>query len=46
MSPEEKLEKIKEILREKNGFSDSQEFGLSYGQLAYYLDMIEEVVNE
>ena len=40
----EKLNKIKEIIAEKNGVTDSKEFGLSYGELMYYLDLIEEVI--
>ena len=41
MNEKEKIEKIKEILAEKNGMADSQEFGLSYGQAINYLDEIE-----
>ncbi len=44
MSAEEKINRIKEILREKNGVADNQEFGLRYGELMYYLDLIEEVI--
>lgn len=40
----EKIHKIKEILAEKNGISDSQEFGLSYSQAISYLDDIEEII--
>ena len=46
MSNEEKINKIKAILSDKNGVADSQEFGLHYGQLMYYLEQIEEVVND
>ena len=45
MSNEEKINKIKEILREMNGAADSQEFGLSYGQAINYLMEIEGVIN-
>ena len=44
MTDKEKINKIKEILREKNGVADSQEFGLNYGQVLDYLEQIEEVV--
>lgn len=44
MTSEEKINKIKEILAEKNGVSDSQEFGLSYGQAINYLEEIEELL--
>jgi len=46
MTAEEKINRIKEILSEKNGVSDSQEFGLGYGQAISYLDQIEEIVME
>ena len=46
MTDKEKINKIKEILRVKNGVSDSQEFGLSYGQVLDYLEQIEEVINK
>ena len=46
MTAEEKIKRIEEILREKNGVEDSQEFGLSYGQIIYYLDEIEEVIGK
>ena len=42
----EKLNRIKEIIAEKNRVADSQEFGLHYGQIHNYLDQIEEVINE
>jgi hypothetical protein len=42
----EKLNKIKAILSEKNGISDSQEFGLHYGQVLDYLEQIEEIIND
>lgn len=42
-SAEEKLNKIKEILAERTGITDSQEFGLTYAQAIDYLDQIEEV---
>ena len=45
LSTEEKLERIKEILSERNGVADSQEFGLSYSQAINYLDEIEEIIN-
>jgi hypothetical protein len=35
---------IKEILAEKSGTSDSQEFGLSYNQVINYLDEIERKI--
>ena len=44
MSEKEKIDKIKEILREKNGIVDSQEFGLSYSQAINYLEEIEDVL--
>ena len=40
----EKIKRTKDILSKKNGISDSQEFGLSYGQAITYLDEIEEVI--
>lgn len=39
-----KLRRIQEIISEKRGVADSQEFGLSYGQISNYLDQIEEVI--
>lgn len=39
-----KLDKISDIISEKNGVSDAQEFGLHYGQLDAYLDDIEIVI--
>lgn len=42
----EKLNKIRAILSEKNGVSDSQELGLNYGQVLDYLEQIEEVIND
>lgn len=44
MSAEEKIKRIEEILAEKNGVADSQEFGLSYSQAINYLEEIEEVL--
>ncbi len=44
MSTEEKLEKIKEVLREMNGVADSQEFGLSYSQAISYLEEIQDII--
>ena len=44
MTAEEMINKIKEILREADGISDSQEFGLSYGQAINYLEKIKEVI--
>lgn len=35
---------IKEILAEKNGVADSQEFGLNYSQAINYLDEIEAML--
>lgn len=46
MTDLEKLKKIKEILKEKEKISNSQEFGLNYGQIYNYLDEIEEIVNQ
>lgn len=46
MSNEEKINQIKEILSEKNGVAENQEFGLRYGQALYYLELIEEVINK
>lgn len=45
LTAEEKINKIKDILLEKNSVSDSQEFGLSYGQISKYLELIEEVIS-
>lgn len=39
-----KLDKISDIISEKNGVSDAQEFGLHYGQLDAYLDDIERII--
>ena len=44
MTEKEKIEKIKDILKEKDCVADSQEFGLSYGQLINYLEQIEELI--
>jgi len=44
MNEKEKIEKIKEILREADGITDSQEFGLSYGQVINYLEEIKEII--
>lgn len=44
MNNEEKINKIKEILREMDGVADSQEFGLSYGQAINYLEEIKEAL--
>ena len=44
MNEKEVISRIKEILAEKNGIADNQEFGLSYSQAINYLDEIEEVV--
>ena len=44
MNEKEKIEKIKEILREADGITDSQEFGLSYGQVINYLEKIKEII--
>lgn len=44
MNEKEKIEKIKQILAEKNGVADSQEFGLSYSQAINYLEEIEKVL--
>ena len=41
---EEKVNKIKEILTEKEGIADSQEFGLSYSQAINYLEEIKSVI--
>ena len=46
MTAEEKISKIKEILIEKNGIADNQEFGLSYCQAIDYLEEIEEILKE
>lgn len=43
-SAREKINKIREIIKEKNCVSDSQEFGLHYGQIMDYLEQIETVV--
>ena len=44
MSNEEKIDRIKEILREMDGVADSQEFGLSYGQAINYLEEIKDII--
>ena len=44
MSDTEKINKIREILLEKECVSDSQEFGLHYGQICDYLDRIAEII--
>ena len=46
MTAEEKIEKIKNIISERNGITDSQEFGLTYSQAINYLDEIEDIVME
>ena len=38
------INRIKNILLEKDSVADSQEFGLHYGQISNYLDRIEEVI--
>ena len=40
----EKLNRIKALISEKNGVSDSQEFGLSYSQAINYLEEIEDII--
>ena len=44
MTAEEKINKIKEVLREADGIADSQEFGLNYGQAINYLEEIKEIL--
>lgn len=44
MTNEEKISKIKEILQDCENVSDSQEFGLSYGQVINYLEEIKEIL--
>ncbi len=44
MNEKEKIEKIKEILREVDGIADSQEFGLSYSQAINYLEEVKEII--
>lgn len=44
LTAEEKLNKIKDILREAEGVADSQDFGLNYCQTIAYLDEIKEVL--
>ena len=44
MNNEEKIDKVKEILREMEGVADSQEFGLSYGQAINYLEEIKDII--
>lgn len=46
LTAEEKLKRIQEIISEKNGVADSQEFGLHYGQISNYLDQIEEMISK
>ena len=45
MTAEEKNNKIADIISRKNGITDSQEFGLSYGQAIDFLCEIEDVIN-
>ena len=40
----ERLNKIKELLKESDCIAGSQEFGLSYGQAINYLEEIKEVL--
>lgn len=40
----DKINRIKEILLEKDGVADNQEFGLSYSQAINYLEEIEKVI--
>ena len=44
MTANKKLTKINEILSQKNGIADSQEYGLTYCQAVDFLDKIEEVL--
>ena len=44
LTAEEKIDKIKEVLREADGIADSQEFGLSYGQTMNYLEEIKDII--
>lgn len=44
MTNEEKICKIKEILQDSENVADSQEFGLSYGQIINYLEEIKDVL--
>lgn len=44
MTNEEKINKIKQILTEKNGIEDNQEFGLTYAQAINYLVDIEDII--
>ena len=44
LTAEEKIDKIKEILREADGVADNQEFGLSYGQAINYLEEIKDII--
>jgi hypothetical protein len=41
---EDKINKVKDILLQRNGVADNQEFGLTYGQAINYLEQIEEIV--
>jgi hypothetical protein len=41
-----KLEEVENILREKNGISDNQEFGLNYSQAINYLNDIETILKK
>ena len=45
LSIDEKLQIIRNILSERNGISENQEFGLSYSQAVNYLDEIEEIIS-
>ena len=40
----EKINKIKETIREAGGVAEGQEFGLTYGQAINYLEEIEELL--
>jgi hypothetical protein len=44
ITAEEKVSRIKEILREADGVADNQEFGLSYGQAINYLEEIKNII--
>ena len=44
LTAKEKIKRIEEILREADGISDSQEFGLSYGQAINYLEEIRDII--
>lgn len=43
-SEEEKINRIKDVLKEADGIADSQEFGLSYSQAINCLEEIKSII--